>query len=74
MRKEYNLKKLKLRTNPYINKLKKSITIRLDVDVLEYFKILSKQLHTPYQTLLNDFLRNCKEQKMVPKTIWGKTG
>ena len=41
MRKEYDLKKMKLRANPYINKLKKSVTIRLDEDVVKYFKRLS---------------------------------
>lgn len=73
MRKKYNLKKMKLKSNPYINKLKKSITIRLDLDVVDYFKGLSEELNIPYQTLLNDFLRNCKEMKMTPKTIWKKT-
>ncbi len=72
MRKEYDLKKMKLKANPYINKLKKSVTIRLDSDVIEYFKKLSEQLNMPYQTLVNDFLRTCKEQKMKPKTIWKK--
>ena len=33
MRKEYDLKNMKLRSNPYINKLKKSVTIGLDADV-----------------------------------------
>jgi uncharacterized protein (DUF4415 family) len=74
MRKEYDLKKMKLKSNPYIGKLKKSVTIRLDADVIEYFKELSQKLDTPYQTLLNDFLRNCKDQKMSPKTIWKKVG
>ena len=72
MRKEYDLKKMKLKTNPYLSKLKKSVTIRLDADVIEYFKILSELSKTPYQTLVNDFLRSCKEQKMTPKTIWKK--
>jgi uncharacterized protein (DUF4415 family) len=72
MRKEYDLKKMKLKPNPYLSKLKKSVTIRLDTDVIEYFKNLSEQANTPYQTLVNDFLRNCKEQKMTPKTIWKK--
>lgn len=72
MRKEYDLKKMKLKPNPYLNKLKKSVTIRLDADVIEYFKSLSKSTDTPYQTLVNDFLRSCKEQKMTPKTIWKK--
>jgi uncharacterized protein (DUF4415 family) len=72
MRKEYDLKKMKLKANPYLSKLKKSVTIRLDSDVIEYFKNLSEKSNTPYQTLVNDFLRSCKEQKMTPKTIWKK--
>ncbi len=72
MKKEYDLKKLKFKPNPYINKLKKSVTIRLDADVVEYFKELSEETNTPYQTLLNDFLKHCKEQNLKPKTIWKK--
>ena len=72
MRKEYKLKEMKLRANPYASKLKKSVTIRLDIDVIEYFKNLSQELDTPYQTLVNDYLKNCKEQKLIPKTIWKK--
>jgi uncharacterized protein (DUF4415 family) len=74
MRKEYNLKKMKLRPNPYLGKLKKSVTIRLDRDVIEYFKKLGKRTNTPYQSLVNDFLRRCAEQKLTPKTIWKKGG
>lgn len=73
MRKEYDLKKMKLVDNPYVEKLKKSVTIRLDADVIDYFKKLSEQTRTPYQTLVNDFLKSCKEQKMTPKTIWKKS-
>lgn len=74
MRKEYDLKKMKMRANPYVAKLKKSVTIRLDGDVIDYFKALSEKTDTPYQTLINDYLKNCKEQKITPKTIWKKTG
>lgn len=73
MRKEYNLKEMKLKPNPYASKLKKSVTIRLDNDVIEYFKKLGKKTNTPYQTLVNDFLRNCKEENLAPKTIWKKS-
>lgn len=73
MRKEYNLKKMKLINNPYLEKLKKSVTIRLDADVIDYFKELSEKTHIPYQTLVNEFLKSCKEQKMTPKTIWKKS-
>ncbi len=74
MRKEYDLKKMKWKPNPYVGKLKKSVTIRLDKDVIDYFKGLSEKTGTPYQSLVNDFLRSCKEQGMTPKTIWKKTG
>lgn len=72
MRKEYDLNKMKLRANPYASKLKKSITIRLDTDIIDYFKVLGQKTETPYQTLINDFLRNCKEKGFKPKTIWKK--
>jgi uncharacterized protein (DUF4415 family) len=74
MRKEYDLKKMRFRANPYASKLKQSVTIRLDKDILEYFKGLSKMTSTPYQTLVNDFLRSCTEQKLTPKTIWKRAG
>ena len=74
MRKKHDLKKVELKPNPYLNKPKKSVTIRLDSDVIDYFKNLSETTRTPYQTLVNDFLRSCKEQKMTPKTVWKKTG
>ena len=73
MRKEYDLKKMKFKLNPYASKLKKSVTIRLDTDVIEYFKVLGKKNNTPYQTLVNDFLRNCKEENLAPKTVWKKS-
>ncbi len=73
MRKEYDLKKMKLRPNPYTSKLKKSITIRLDSDVLDYFKSMSEKTSIPYQTLVNDFLRSCKDEGLMPKTIWKKS-
>ncbi len=72
MRKEYDLKNMKLRRNPYLSKLKKSITIRVDSDVIDYFKLLAEKTSTPYQTLMNDFLRNCKEESFKPKTVWKK--
>ena len=72
MRKEYGLKKTKLKPNPYATKLKKSITIRLDTEVVDYFKKLGEETNIPYQTLVNDFLRSCKENGIKPKTVWKK--
>ena len=38
MKKEYDFSNMKSRKNPYASKLKKSVTIRLSEDVIEYFK------------------------------------
>jgi hypothetical protein len=42
MRKEYDFSKLKGRRNPYANTLKKQVTLRLGVDVIEYFKQMAR--------------------------------
>ncbi len=57
--------------NPYINHLKKSITIRLDTDTINYFKALSKDSGIPYQTLINYFLSQCAKDKKKPEVVWG---
>jgi predicted DNA binding CopG/RHH family protein len=57
--------------NPYINRLKKSITIRLDTDTIIYFKTLSKDSGIPYQTLINYFLSQCAKDKKKPEVVWG---
>jgi predicted DNA binding CopG/RHH family protein len=56
--------------NPYINKLKKSITIRLNSDTIDYFKMLSDESGIPYQTLINQFLANCAKEQKKPEIIW----
>ncbi len=59
MKNEYDLSKMKARKNPYARKLKKQITLRLDPDVIEYFKALSSQHDIPYQSLINLYLQDC---------------
>ena len=56
--------------NPYVKKLKQQITIRLEADVIEYFKILSKEVDIPYQKLINLYLRECAERKLKPSIQW----
>lgn len=72
MRKEYDLKKLKFIPNPYVKQLKKSVTIRIDSDVIEFFKNLAENENMPYQSLINKFLRFCKDNNIKPKTAWEK--
>jgi len=57
MRKEYDFSKAV--KNPYINKLKKQITIRIDEDAIKYFKEISNEIGIPYQNLINMYLRDC---------------
>lgn len=70
MKKEYDLSKMKARKNPYAKKLKKQITIRLGVDVLEYFKDLAKETGIPYQNLINMYLRDCVVSEKRPTLKW----
>ena len=68
MRKEYDFSKAK--KNPYARKLKKQVTIRLEPEVIAYFKDLSSQNGIPYQTLINLFLRDCAQSKKKPVIEW----
>ncbi len=70
MKKEYNFSKLKGRKNPYAKRLKKQITIRVGVDVLEYFKELAEETGIPYQNLINLYLRDCVISKKRPSLKW----
>jgi len=54
---------MKSRKNPYAAKLKKSVTIRLGEDVIEYFKkmaeetsIIRHHTFTPYMVNILDYL------------------
>ena len=59
MKKEYDLSKMKKRKNPFAKQLKKQITIRLGVDIIEYFKEMAEETGIPYQNLINLYLQDC---------------
>jgi uncharacterized protein (DUF4415 family) len=63
MRKEYDFSKMKGRKNPYAKKLKKQVTLRLGIDVIEYFKGLAQETGIPYQNLINLYLRDCAQSQ-----------
>ena len=42
--------------NPYAKQLKRQVTIRPDLNTLEYFKALAADSRIPYQTLINLYL------------------
>ena len=70
MRKEYDFSKMKGRRNPYAKRLKKQVTIRLGVDVIEYFKELSEETGIPYQNLINLYLQDCVISGKRPSLKW----
>ena len=59
MKKEYDLSKMKKRKNPFAKQLKKQVTIRMGVDIIEYFKTMADETGIPYQNLINLYLRDC---------------
>lgn len=50
--------------NPYIGKLQKQqITIRLDEQVIDYFKEMAEETGMPYQNIINYYLLDCVKEK-----------
>ncbi len=68
MKKEYSFKNSK--KNPYAKKLKKQISIRLDVSTIEYFKQMAEETGVPYQKIINLYLKDCAESKKKMKIKW----
>ena len=68
MRKEYDFSKAT--KNPYVTKVKKQITIRLDEDAIEYFKLISEEIGIPYQSLINLYLRDCAAKNRKLNIDW----
>ena len=58
--------------NPYIKKLKKQISIRIEKETVEYFKKLASEIDIPYQNLMNMYLRECAQKKFKPNIHWQK--
>jgi len=48
MRKEYDFSRS--RKNPYAKSLKRQITIRIETEIIDYFKKLAEDSGVPYQT------------------------
>ena len=72
MKAEYDFAKMKSRKNPYASKLKKSVTIRLGADVIEYFKEMAEGTGIPYQSHINLYLTDCVAQHREIDLRWQK--
>ena len=70
MKTEYELSKMKSRSNPYASKLKKPVTMRLSGDVVDYFKGMAADAGVPYQSLINLYLRDCVLQHRQIQIAW----
>ena len=70
MRKEYDFDKMKGRRNPYAKHLKRQVTIRIGVDVIDYFKNLAEETGVPYQNLINLYLGDCVQSNRKPTLNW----
>ena len=68
MRDHYDFSKA--RRNPYVKRLKRQVTIRLDHDTIDYFKSLSADSGIPYQTLINLYLRDCAANRKRIAILW----
>ena len=68
MRKEYDFSNAI--KNPYAHKLKKQITLNLNVDIIDYFKRKAADSGIPYQTLINLYLSDCVENNRDMTVTW----
>ena len=50
--------------NPYVAKNKQQITIRLDQQVIDYFKNMSEETGMPYQNIINYYLLQCVKEEL----------
>lgn len=70
MRKKYDFSSAQ--DNPYAQRLKKQVTIRLDEAVVDYFKAMAEETQIPYQTLINLYLRDCAEKERRISMRWAR--
>jgi uncharacterized protein (DUF4415 family) len=68
MRKEYDFTNAK--PNPYIKKLRKQISIRIDVDTIDYFKMKAEETGIAYQNLINLYLTDCAIHSKNVNVVW----
>lgn len=68
MKKEYDFSNAK--PNPYATRLRKQISIRLNVDTITYFKETARTVGVPYQKLIDMYLADCAAKRLKPTLSW----
>lgn len=71
MQDEYDIKALNPRKNPYAKKIRKPVTMNMNVTTIEYFKVLSDESGIPYQALMNYYLDDCVRQQKKLQFVSG---
>lgn len=61
MRDEYSFSNS--RPNPYVGRVRRPVTMNIDQANIDYFKEESSRTGVPYQTIINMFLTECREQE-----------
>lgn len=61
MKAEYDL--TQARPNPYVDKLRRTVTMNLDTYVIDYFKREADRTGVPYQRLINFYLTQCVNEE-----------
>lgn len=56
--------------NPYTDKLKQKISIRLDQGTIDYFKDLAEETGLKYQQLINLYLADCARSHKKISISW----
>lgn len=70
MKAEYGLSRMEARRNPYVSKLKQSVTMRLSEDVVGYFKSMATEARGPYRSLTYLYLRDGLVQNRKVEITW----
>ena len=68
MKREYDFTNARL--NPYAKKLRKQISIRIDIDTIEYFKKKAEETGIAYQNLMNFYLADCAKRSKNINIAW----
>ena len=68
MEKRYDFSNTK--SSPSEKKMRKQISIRIDIDTIEYFKMKAKETGIAYQNLINLYLKDCAEHSRDINIVW----
>jgi len=68
MRKEYDFSDSV--KNPYAKRVKKQISIRIEIDTIDYFKDVAQETGISYQNLINSYLTDCAHRHVKPQLSW----